>query len=357
MITKPGVVGIAALDPGHPDAAAAAHYGDPMREQRVLATEVGLVDRSHHGILAVSGEERLTWLHSLTSQHLTALAPMTATELLVLSPHGHVEEHAGVLDDGATTWLDLEPGRVAGALSFFEKMVFLTRVAPVDRSGDLALLSLVGPATPEALSALGVGPLGEPDAIAVPPPKFAAGSVPSRPSTRYAAAALPGFDGFVRRVAGGADLIVPRAAVDDVVAAAAVPVAGLWAYEALRVAALRPRLGFETDHRTLAAEVGWGAAVHYDKGCYRGQETVARVHHLGRPPRRLVLLHLDGLSVGELPKPRTPVTTAEGRAVGVLGTAVSHHELGPIALALVRHGVDPSAALTVSGVAAAIDPE
>ena len=73
------------------------------------------------------------------------------------------------------------------------------------------------------------------------------------------------------------------------------PLAGIWAAEALRVAAWRPRLGFETDHRTIVHEVDWlRTAVHLHKGCYRGQETVARVHNLGRPPRRLVFLHLDG---------------------------------------------------------------
>ena len=73
------------------------------------------------------------------------------------------------------------------------------------------------------------------------------------------------------------------------------PLAGTWAAEALRIAAWRPRLGFETDHRTIAHEVDWlRTAVHLHKGCYRGQETVARVHNLGRPPRRLVFLHLDG---------------------------------------------------------------
>jgi tRNA-modifying protein YgfZ len=105
------------------------------------------------------------------------------------------------------------------------------------------------------------------------------------------------------------------------------------------VAAGQPRLGLETDHRTIPAEVGWiGSAVHLDKGCYRGQETVARVHNLGRPPRRLVLLHLDG-SDALLPAHGDPVVGADGRAVGFVGTAARHYELGPIALALVKRTV------------------
>ena len=109
-----------------------------------------------------------------------------------------------------------------------------------------------------------------------------------------------------------------------------------------------PRLGLETDHRTIPHEVGWiGAAVHLDKGCYRGQETVARVHNLGRPPRRLVLLHLSGES-DVLPAPGTPVEL-DGRAVGFLGTAVHHYELGPIALAVIKRSLPDDAPLVVAG--------
>ena len=357
MLIAPGAVPVAALDPDSPDASVVAHYGDPMREQRTLDTEVGLVDRAHRGVVAVSGPDRLGWLHSLTTQHLTDLAPMTGSEFLVLSPHGHVEHHAMFTDDGSTTWLDLEPGAAPGLLAFLDRMRFLLRVEPADVTIDWALLSLVGPSTDEALVTLGVGPLLPPDLLAVPGPKFAAGALPSRPTAVYAAAPLPEFDGWVRRVREGADLLVPRGAVDDLVAAAGVPLAGIWAYEALRVADRRPRQGFETDHRTLPAEVGWtGPAVHLEKGCYRGQETVSRVHHLGRPPRMLVLLHLDGVTTDELPPRATPVTTAEGRTVGSVGTAVRHFELGMIALALVKRNTPLDAELRVGASAAAIDP-
>jgi len=356
MIAAPGAVAVGTLAPESPDAEVAAHYGDPMREQRLLATSVGLVDRSHRGVLAVPGEDRLGWLHSLTSQHLADLAPMTGTELLVLSPHGHVEHHALVTDDGTATWLDVEPGGAGMLLDFLSRMRFLMRVEPAEVTADWALLSLVGPATDEALVTLGVGPLLPPDPLEVPGPKFATGSVPSRPTVIYAAAPVPDVGGWARRVAGGADLLVPRAAVADLIQAAGVPLAGLWAYEAMRVAARRPRLGFETDHRTLPAEVGWtGAAVHLEKGCYRGQETVARVHHLGRPPRRLVLLHLDGIASDEPPAPGTPVTRADGVTVGFVGTAVRHFELGMVALALVRHNVADDARLLVGVATAAVD--
>jgi folate-binding protein YgfZ len=158
----------------------------------------------------------------------------------------------------------------------------------------------------------------------------------------------------------GADLLVPRPTVAEVtgrLAAAGVPACGLWAYEAMRVAARIPRQGFDTDHRTIPAEVGWTApAVHLDKGCYRGQETVARVHNLGRPPRRLVLLHLDGVTTDQPPVAGTAVTDGE-RAVGFVGTALRHFELGMIALAVVKRNVPDDAALFVDASAAAIDPD
>jgi folate-binding protein YgfZ len=157
----------------------------------------------------------------------------------------------------------------------------------------------------------------------------------------------------------GADLLVPRPVVPAVVEDLGLPMAGIWAFEALRVAARRPRAGFETDHKTLPAEVGWtGPAVHLEKGCYRGQETIARVHHLGRPPRKLALLHLDGITTDELPARHTPVLLEGGeRPVGFVGTAVRHHELGMIALAVVKQNLTPDSALRVGPSTARIDPE
>jgi hypothetical protein len=332
LLHTPGAV---AAD-GH-DAAVAAHYGDPSREQRALAESVGLVDRSHRAVLAVPGEDRLSWLHSLTTQHLSGLAPWRGAESLVLSPHGHVEHHLLVADDGETTWLDAEPGTGEDLLAFLTKMRFMLRVEPADVTPEWALLSLVGPETPAALTALGA-------------------EVPPEP---YDARALPG-GGWVRRMPwpgpDAADLLVPRDRVEEIAAKLGVPLAGIWAYEALRVADRRPRLGYETDHRTIVQEPDWiPAAVHLNKGCYRGQETVARVHNLGRPPRRLVLVHLDGSSE-HLPATGAPITV-DGRQVGFVTTAVRHHELGQIALALVKRNVPDDAELAIGDVIARIDTD
>jgi folate-binding protein YgfZ len=319
------------------DAGVALHYGDPVAEQRALARRAGWVDRGNRTVIAVPGADRLAWLHSITSQHLSALPDGQGTEALVLSPHGHVEHHLLVAEQGGVTWLDGEPGTGADLLAYLNSMRFLLRVEPADVTADWAVVSLVGPDTPHVLAAAGL--------------PVAAGP--------YGVDASP-LGGIVRRVPdGGADLLVPRADLHGVAsrltAAGAAP-AGTWAYEAVRVEVRRPRLGFETDHRTIPHEVGLiGVAVHLDKGCYRGQETVARVHNLGKPPRRLVLLHLSGESE-QLPPPHTPVQVA-GRTVGFVGTAVRHHELGPVALALVKRTTAADAELTVDGVPAAIDPD
>jgi folate-binding protein YgfZ len=159
--------------------------------------------------------------------------------------------------------------------------------------------------------------------------------------------------------AGSAYDLVPRDRLEVYAQAAGQP-CGMWAFEALRIARGEPRLGIDTDHRTIPNEAGWiGPAVHLDKGCYRGQETVARVHTLGRPPRRLTMLHLDG-TANRLPRAGTDLLL-DGRVVGFVGSSARHHELGPIALALVKRNVDLEAVLDADGLPAGqevvVDPE
>ncbi|HEV7657972.1 MAG TPA: folate-binding protein [Mycobacteriales bacterium] len=326
-----------AVPAGGPDAGVALHYGDPIREERALARGTGWVDRSNRGVIAVPGADRLSWLHSITSQHLSALADGTGTEGLVLSPHGHVEQHFVVAELAGTTWLDTEPGAVPALLAYLNSMRFLLRVEPRDATAELAVLTVAGPGAAAVL----------------------AGADLPAPADVWTVLPIEG-GGFARRTrTDEIDLLVPRAVLTTVAekltAAGASPV-GSWAYEAMRVEARRPRLGFETDHRTIPHEVGWiGTAVHLDKGCYRGQETVARVHNLGRPPRRLVLLHLSG-ERDELPAPGTPLLL-DGRTVGFLGTAAHHHELGPVALAVVKRTVADGTVLDAAGIPAAVDGE
>jgi folate-binding protein YgfZ len=314
-----------AVEAGWPDEGVAAHYGDPMREQRALDTSAGLVDRSDRGVLRITGQDRLSWLHSLTTQHLEGLAAGQGAQALILSPTGHVEHHLVLTDDGASAWVHVEPGTAGALAGFLESMRFMLRVEVTDVSRDYAVLTVLGPAAAELAAGL--------DSVT--------------------ASVHPGSFGTI-------DLIVARDLLPDaageLVRRGGV-LAGMWAFEALRIAARVPRLGLDTDHRTIPHEVGWiETAVHLDKGCYRGQETVARVHNLGHPPRRLVFLHLDG-SADRLPAHGDPVELdgpqPDGTAVGFTGSAARHYELGPIGLALIKRTVPADATLLAGGVAAA----
>ena len=276
-----------AVEAEAPDVGVAAHYGDPAREQRMLDRGEAFVDLSHRGVVRVTGPDRLTWLHSLLSQHVADLQPGRPTEGLLLSPHGHVEHHLRLRDDGDAVWAVVEPGQAEPLVGFLRGMQFMMRVEVDDVTAD------------------------------------------------WAAVATPAGEDLVARE------MLPDVATNG-------SPAGVWAYEALRIARGEPRLGLDTDHKTIPNEVGWiDSAVHFDKGCYRGQETVARVHTLGRPPRRLTRLHLDG-SVDTLPAHGDPVVLAEtGKQVGVIGSAARHFEDGPLALALLKRSTPLDATLHV----------
>ncbi|GCD90628.1 folate-binding protein YgfZ [Nocardioides sp. LS1] len=298
LLDLPGAVAAEGIDAG-----VAAHYGSLYGEQHTLERGEGFVDLSHRDVLRIAGPDRLTWLHSLTSQHLSSLAPDTWTGALILSPQGHVEHAFFGYDDGESFLAHTEPGAAEALIGFLERMKFMMRVEVTDETPALAVMWR-----------------------------------PSAPHTYE---------------------FVPRESLTSY-AAAAGPACGFWAFEALRIARGEPRPGLDTDHRTIPNEAGWiPSAVHLDKGCYRGQETVARVHTLGRPPRRLTLLHLDG-SENRLPVRGSEVLLGE-KAVGFVGTSARHHELGPIALAMLKRNVDVTAQLSVDGLPAGqevlVDPD
>lgn len=284
-----------------PDDRVAAHYGSITAEQRRLVAGGTFVDLSHRDVIKISGPDRLTWLHSLTTQYLENLAPGVPTDVLLLSPQGRIEHGFAGIDDGETFWAHTEPGAGAALASFLDRMRFMMLVEVADVSADFAVIGL--------------------------------------PELEWK--------------------IVPRISLGRLPAELGDPV-GMWAWEALRIEAGLVRVGLDTDDKTIPNEAGLlGIAVHLEKGCYRGQETVARVHTLGRPPRRLVRLLLDG-SVDHLPAHGTEVML-DGQRVGFVGTAARHYELGPIALAMVKRNVPVDAELLADGVAAAqevlVDPE
>ncbi|OBH18960.1 YgfZ/GcvT domain-containing protein [Mycolicibacter sinensis] len=334
---------VPAPDPG-PDAGAVWHYGDPFGEQRSAQSEAVLVDRSHRAVLAVGGPERKTWLHTLCTQHVAELPDGASTENLILDAHGHITDHWVQTELDGTTYLDTEPWRGEPLTAHLRKMVFWADVTI--QPADLAVLSLLGPrlADPAVRDALGVAALPDTEAVAI------------------------GDSGAFLRPGPGEhtlELLVPPAEKGGWqrrLTQAGVRPAGVWTYEAARVAARRPRLGLDTDERSIPHEMNWiggpgVGAVHLNKGCYSGQETVARVHNLGKPPRMLVLLHLDG-SV-DRPATGDPISSG-GRPVGRLGTVVDHFELGPIALALLKRGLPADTPLSTgpgAEVSAVIDAE
>ena len=302
-----------------PDVGVAAHYGDPYAEQRALAEAAGFVDRSDRDVVTITGTDRLRWLNDLSTQKVDDLEPGQAAQTLILSPHGHVEHHLSLVDDGGTTWIHVEPGEAGALIEFLNSMRFMLRVECADVTEGFAVLTVMGPLAPADV------------------------------------AEIAGATSAVMDFGFGIDLVVDRTRLSEVAAALGqrgLRPAGMWAHEALRIAGHRARFGTDTDHRTIPHEAGWiDTAVHLNKGCYRGQETVARVHNLGHPPRRLVFLQLDG-SEDRLPAHGERVLLDE-TAVGFVGSSARHFELGPIALALVKRTVPVEATLSTGGISAA----
>jgi len=284
-----------------PDKGAVWHFGEPVKEQRALEAGTAWADLSHFNIVAVTGEDRLKWLHDLTTQFVNDLQPGVWMPSMILDAQGHVEFQFNLVDDGTTTYLVLDPGYIEKLVEYLTKMKFMLRVDVRDASSEFVVLRAPGVA----------------DEI------------------------------------GGPFALVPRAEVEDMkqTFGGVATQVGTWALDAERVAKGRPRIGFETDHKSIPNELGvLNTAVHMKKGCYRGQETVAKIFNLGNPPRRLVMLHLDGSDVG-FPATGTKVEN-DGVVVGFVGTVARHHELGTIALAIVKRNTPTDATLTIDGIPA-----
>lgn len=324
---------------GSVDAGVAWHYGDPHGEQRRLAAGDGAVDQSHLAVVQVTGTDRLSWLHSLTTADLNSLSAGESATALILDPHGHVEHELHVVDDGTSTWLITEPSTSPALVDYLQRMRFMLDVNVSDATDDYAVVWIprreVDARYPTWLIAAEYAGVGT----------TPAGSDRGGDASKYLAGRPD--------VLVGSQVILPRDELSTYLEEHA-PLAGTWALEALRVAAGVPRFGFETDYKTLPHEVGWiGPAVHLAKGCYRGQETVARVHNMGRPPRRLVLLHLDG-SAESLPAHGDEVMLGE-KSVGWVASTARHFELGPVATAVVKRNAPTEDPVSVNGVAANVE--
>jgi folate-binding protein YgfZ len=289
-----------------PDKGAIWHFGQPYKEQKELLSGDGWADLSHRAVISITGKDRLTWLHALTTQHLEQLPPGVWKEALILDAHGHIVEQLFLFDDGINTWIHTEAQRVAPLIEYLEMMKFMLEVEVKDQSSNYALLRVAGISDD----------IGGPYKI-VPKSKFAETIAELNKSHKQV---------------------------------------GMWAVEALRVEQARARLLFEVDHKSIPNELGFlNKAVHMQKGCYRGQETVAKVFNLGQPPRKLVLLHLDG-SMVDLPEHGAKITH-DGIEIGFLGTVIRHFELGPIALGVIRRNTPQDASLLVGGISASINTD
>jgi len=284
-----------------PDKGAIWHFGEPVKEQRALEAGTAWADLSHYSVISVSGEDRLKWLHDLTTQFVSDLQPGVWMPGMILDAQGHVEYQFNLVDDGSATFLVVDPGYSDNLVQYLTKMKFMLRVNVADVSD--AYVVLRAPGAPTEI--------------------------------------------------GGPFALVPRTELEEMkqTFGGVATQVGTWALDAERVAAHRPRIGFETDHKSIPNELGvLNGAVHMKKGCYRGQETVAKIYNLGNPPRRLVMLHLDGSDVG-FPAAGAKVEN-DGVVVGFVGTVARHHELGTIALAIVKRNTPIDATLSVDGIPA-----
>jgi folate-binding protein YgfZ len=299
-----------------------------------------LVHANNYSVVTVSGADRLSWLHSLLSQNIQNLTPGQSTQALLLDPNGHVEQVINLIDDGSTCWLIAHAAAADSLLAWLRKMVFRMQVVVQDQRGQFEVVASWG--APHATSQLA------------------------------SLAKVVWLDGWTQTAQGGhrygAVPTEPWELALNVLAKQDLDTlkehsewAGIDAIDALRIAAHRPTAA-EVDEKSLPHELDLlASAVHLSKGCYRGQETVAKVHNLGHPPRRLVMLHLDG-SGHLLPLVGSEVVRADqdltstppldrtgARPIGRITATAQHHEMGPIAFAVISRNTPIDVPLLVLG--------
>lgn len=339
FLALPGAVALGnPADAASDTADVALHYGAPLREQRAFHTGRAVIDLSHLGVITISGQDRLTWIDSFSTALVRALQPGESCESFILSPQGKTEYLLRLVDDGQTLWAVVDPAQKESVLEFLKKMRFTLRVDVQDRSDEIAMIAAADGAAEEFIASRAADGLVWRD----PWGKIVAGGVQYASPDGHPADEYSLTLGFLR-----------RDGLEDVCAAladAGLGVAGLDALRAHEVNAWRPAVA-DLDDRSLPHEYDWlRTAVHLNKGCYRGQETVAKVHNLGHPPRRLVALDIDG-TLGQLPKDRALLyiagSGADSKPVGRVTRAVLHYEWGPIALALVKRGLEEGVMLEV----------
>lgn len=315
------------------------HYGNPATEERALKEGKAITDFSDREIVQVSGPDRLQWLESLSTQRFEDMQAGDSRELLILSPQGHIDNHAGIIDNGECAWLICDSGYGQAMVDFLNSMRFMLRVE-VQARPDMAALALYGEFLPESVQV----------AVGESTPALIWSDPWARTAENGAHYGVedgnhPGCKGEPMQV-----LLCERDRLADAASAcieAGYRLSGSLAAEAVRVRAWRPRMSFEGAlDKALPHELDWlRTAVHLHKGCYRGQETVAKIVNLGKPPRRLAYLYLEG-EFGELPASGSDVIW-NGRVCGHVTTAVRSTDEGAVALAVLRRAVPLDAILDI----------
>ena len=304
------------------------HFGNPLNEQKILLEKKGVVDISNRAVISLSGPDRLAWLDSISSHSVANLVPGESATTLILSPHGHIEHELHVINLDESCYLIAEVGTEDLLTSYLFKMRFMAKVEIKVETDYQVFFEPIREITdyPTWLTPLEFGELGLTNA----------GRSAGGDQSRYL---LPRPARFI-----GREVLIPNADVQGFLSDKVQ--VGSWAYNAIRIAAGVPRM-LDFDHKTLPHEVGFiGPAVHLSKGCYRGQETVARLHNLGKPPRRLTLLYLEA---GDIKLPiKGDLVTLNNENIGVICSSAQHFEFGPIALALVKRSVPETEIVTVN---------
>ncbi len=293
------------------------HFDNPLVEQRELLNGSRVVLIDDKSVIKVTGADRLTWLNAMLSQNVANLSAGDSAEGLFLDAQGRIEQSVHLIETGDETYLIVAAENRTKLLGWLDQMIFRSKVAL--ESSDFVVLASFGSGHSNLVwkDNWNDDPTG---------------------SVRYAERRGEPWNYFE-------SLLSPETAQELL---AQTKQAGSLALESLRVAAHRPAQPNEIDEKTLPHELDWlSSAVHLSKGCYRGQESVAKVHNLGHPPRRLVLLHLDGSGHALAAAGDEVFVSGTDKSIGRITSIGQHFELGPIALAVITRNVDEKASLFV----------
>jgi tRNA-modifying protein YgfZ len=291
-------------------------------QYRQLREECGQLDRSERGKLLLRGDEAAEYLQGQLTNDIEALEPGEGCYAALLDRKGHMQADMRVLRLAEDeVWIDTEAVALEAARRHLETYKIGRAVEVEDVTEERAIVSLVGPRSA--------------DLAGLPP-------LPEHACER---ATVGGVECVAVGTELGVDLIVSREdreRLAAVLAEAGAPEVDAEAVEVLRIEIGRPRFGAEMDTATMPAEAGIvETAVNFEKGCYIGQETVARLHYRGKPNR-----HLRGLRLSA-PAPTGTALTLDGKQVGELGGSCVSPARGPIALAILRREAEPGAELAV----------